>query len=52
VTLLHEGFSADLDQVDRYADHGRGWTGFMCNLKTFIERDWDMREGAPPKTLP
>ena len=52
VTLVHDGFAIDAKLVDRYADHGIGWTGYLCNLKCYLERDWDLREGAPAGTLP
>lgn len=43
VSLSHSGFGAERDSDRAYERHTEGWTAFMTNIKTVLERGEDQR---------
>lgn len=51
VTLMHRGFADSDEGREMFLGHIEGWTFYLCNLKTVLERDFDMREHQPKGSL-
>jgi uncharacterized protein YndB with AHSA1/START domain len=47
VTIEHKRFKQNGKGLGSLAGHIAGWSAFLCNLKCFVERGWDLRKDQP-----
>ncbi|MBN4071035.1 SRPBCC domain-containing protein [Crocinitomix catalasitica] len=51
VCLEASGFQTVGKALESYIDESRGWTFYLINLKTYLEKKWDLRDTNPKHTL-
>ena len=51
VKFRHVGFNPGPEYQQIFTDHVEGWTMYLCNLRCYLDADFDLRSDQPPGTI-
>ncbi len=51
VTVVHAGFNSAEKHVPMFTGYVEGWAVYLCNLKCYLERSYDLRVGQPKGSI-